>query len=159
MKGMLSWLMLGLAAMLSSGPSPQDVLTSGSQPLQPRRVGQTVTGPAGAISRPPAILTMTGAASWYSTTDPGIQPQTASGEPFDDTQLTCATWNLPFHTRLHVTNLETGREVVVRVNDRGPARRLVAEGRVIDLSKAAFRQIAGLERGLIPVRVELLASD
>ena len=102
---------------------------------------------------------MTGVASWYSVDDPGIQPLTASGEPFDDTQLTCASWSLPFGARLHVTNLETGQQVVVRVNDRGPARRLVAEGRVIDLSKAAFRQIASLEHGLVPVRVELLASN
>lgn len=138
MKYLPAWLLASVLAMLT---------------------GPTTSSPNPAPGRPQAVLTMTGVASWYSASDPGIQPLTASGEPFDDTQLTCAAWNLPFHVRLHVTNLESGREVVVRVNDRGPARRLVAEGRVIDLSKGAFRQIADLERGLVPVKVELLAAD
>lgn len=159
MKGMLSWLMVGLTALLS-GPLPQGPITAGSAAVPSRQPAQAaVADPSGIGSPPRVLLTMIGMASWYSAADPGVQPLTASGEPFDETQLTCAAWNLPFHTRLHVTNLETGQEVVVRVNDRGPARRLVTEGRVIDLSKAAFRQIAGLERGLVPVKVELLAPD
>ena len=151
MKGMLTWLTLGVLAMMTGPASPSSGLaTSGATTFS---VAATVA------PRPPALVTMTGVASWYSVDDPGIQPLTASGEPFDDTQLTCASWSLPFGTRLHVTNLETGREVVVRVNDRGPARRLVAEGRVIDLSKGAFSQIASLEHGLVQVRVELLDSN
>ena len=146
MKGIRVWLTLGVLAM-----------TAG--PTLPHASPMTLQTPAGPMPGKPPSFTATGLASWYSVDDPGIQPLTASGEPFDDTQLTCAAWNLPFHATLHVTNLETGREVVVRVNDRGPARRLVAEGRVIDLSKEAFRQIASLDRGLIPVKVELLASE
>ena len=147
MKAMLTWLTLGLLAMMAGPTSPSSSMaTSGA-----------AFGRAATVA--PALFTMTGVASWYSVDDPGIQPLTASGEPFDDTQLTCASWSLPFGTQLHVTNLETGREVVVRVNDRGPAKRLVAEGRVIDLSKGAFSQIAGLEHGLVPVKVELLASE
>ena len=150
MKGILTWLTLGVLAMMAGPTSPSSgVTTSGAAP------GRAAT----VAPRLPALLTMTGVASWYSVDDAGIQPLTASGEPFDDTQLTCASWSLPFGARLHVTNLETGQQVVVRVNDRGPARRLVAAGRVIDLSKAAFRQIASLEHGLVPVRVDLLASD
>src|SRR5688572_20885134 len=71
-----------------------------------------------------------GVASWYSEQDPGINAQTASGEVFDDELPTCATWDFPFGTYLKVTNRFSGRSVICRVNDRGPARRL---GRAIDL--------------------------
>jgi len=92
-----------------------------------------------------------GVASWYSETDPGINRHTANGEVFDDAQLTCASWNYPFGTRLRVTNVKNQRTIVCRVNDRGPAKRL---NRVIDLTKGAFRQIANLRSGLIKVAVE-----
>jgi rare lipoprotein A len=74
-------------------------------------------------------------------------------EIFDDSQLTCAMWDLPFNTILKVTNLENGRSVLVRVNDRGPARRL---NRPIDLTKEAFSRIAELDKGLTDVSVEIM---
>jgi len=74
-------------------------------------------------------------------------------EIFDDTDLTCAIWDIPFNTRLEVTNLDNGRSIVVRVNDRGPARRYCSQGRVIDLSKEAFSRIADTGKGLISVSV------
>ena len=77
-------------------------------------------------------------------------------EIFDDTDMTCAMWDVPFHQKIRVTNLENGQSVVVRVNDRGPHKRLVREGRVIDLSKGAFRQISGLSQGLISVKIEFI---
>lgn len=94
-----------------------------------------------------------GKASWYSQNDPGILLTTANMERFDDSQLTCAVWDLPFNTILKVTNLENGKSVLVRVNDRGPARRL---NRPIDLTKEAFSRIADLEKGLADVSVEII---
>lgn len=94
-----------------------------------------------------------GIASWYSESDPGINPTTANGEIFDDSQLTCASWDYPFGTYLRVTDLISGRSIVCRVNDRGPAKRL---GRLIDLTKTAFRELAQLRFGLIQVKVEVI---
>ncbi len=91
-----------------------------------------------------------GIGSWYSRKSPGVKKMTASGEHFDDSKKTCASWHYAFGTRLKVTNLENGKSVVCRVNDRGPSKRL---RRVVDLSKAAFSQIGELKRGLIRVSV------
>jgi len=79
-----------------------------------------------------------------------------SMEVFDDSGLTAAMWDVPFNQRVKVTNLENGKSVIVRVNDRGPHRRFVREGRLIDLSKQAFSNIASLKRGLIDIELELL---
>ena len=100
-----------------------------------------------------AISLKLGIASWYSETDPGILPTTANGEIFDDRQLTCASWDYPFNTKLKVTNLKNGKEVICRVNDRGPAKRL---GRLIDLTKTAFKKIADTQKGLIQVSVKVV---
>jgi rare lipoprotein A len=101
----------------------------------------------------PPIQPILGIASWYSETDPYINIHTANGEVFDDSQMTCASWDYRFGTRLQVTNLANGRSVICRVNDRGPARRL---GRLVDLTKAAFREVASLTLGLIDVSVTRL---
>jgi len=92
-----------------------------------------------------------GQASWYSESDPGIKKTTANMEIFDETAMTCAIWDLPFNTKLKVTNIDNGKSVVVRVNDRGPARRL---NRAIDLTKGAFSKISNLNKGIINVRIE-----
>ncbi|MDB9525247.1 septal ring lytic transglycosylase RlpA family protein [Oscillatoria sp. CS-180] len=93
-----------------------------------------------------------GQASWYG---PGFHGRhTASGEVFNQNAMTAAHRTLPFGTRVRVTNLSNNRQVVVRINDRGPFSR----GRVIDLSAAAAREI-GLQRaGVGPVRVEVLSD-
>jgi len=110
------------------------------------RTSQALSGPA-----------LEGLASWYSHEDTGVTPWTANAEPFDDQELTCAIWGIPFNTYLKVTNMATGEAVIVRVNDRGPAERLVvAEQRVIDLTKAAFARIAEPRQGLVWVRVEFV---
>lgn len=98
---------------------------------------------------------LTGIASWYSESDPGINPTTANGEIFDDSQQTCATWYFPFGTYLRVTELESNRSVTCRVNDRGPSKRLA---RVIDLTKATFQEIAPLPVGLVSVKIEVVES-
>jgi rare lipoprotein A len=77
-------------------------------------------------------------------------------EIFDDTELTAAMWDIPFNQKIKVTNLENGLSVVVRVNDRGPHRRLVRQGRIIDLSKRAFQTIGPLDKGLIDIQLEFL---
>ena len=100
--------------------------------------------------------TIRGVASWYSKVDPGILRTTANMEIFNDQKLTCAMWGVPFNTMIKITNLANGKSVVVRVNDRGPAERLVERGRVIDLAKGAFFRIAELEEGLIPIEPIIL---
>ncbi len=102
------------------------------------------------------IAMMQGMASWYAEFSPGIRQTTANMEIFDHDQLTCAIWDVPFNTRLEVTNMDNGRKVIVRVNDRGPAKRLCKEGRVIDLTMGAFKRIADLDKGLVNVRVKVL---
>ena len=91
-----------------------------------------------------------GLASYYADRFEG-RP-TASGEVFHTSSLTAAHRTLPFGTRVRVTNLDNGRCVVVRINDRGPFVR----GRVIDLSPAAARKIDMLAAGTAPVRLEVM---
>ncbi len=91
-----------------------------------------------------------GVASWYGKFFQGRA--TASGEPFDANQLTCAHRTLPLGSVLRVTNLRNNKSVVVTVNDRGP----VPENRVIDLSRAAADALDFHDEGLAPVKVELI---
>lgn len=81
--------------------------------------------------------------------------RTASGERYDQYELTCAHKTLPFQTILQVTNPRNGKSVVVRVTDRGPFVR----GRDIDLSYAAAAQIGMLQAGVLPVEVVLVPSS
>ena len=99
-----------------------------------------------------------GLASWYSQEDPGVVPLTASGETFSNADLTAAMWEVPFQSCIQVTNLKSLEQVAVRVNDRGPHKRLAVAGRVIDLSRAAFAQLADLDEGLIPVALQPVPS-
>lgn len=93
-----------------------------------------------------------GMASWYG---PGFNGnQSASGEIFNQNAMTAAHKSLPFGTRVQVTNLDNGRSVVVRINDRGP----YAHGRVIDLSAAAARLLGVMQTGVAPVRLEILGN-
>jgi rare lipoprotein A len=78
--------------------------------------------------------------------------RTASGERFDEEDLTAAHPTLPFGSRVLVTNLANGRSVTVRINDRGPHVR----GRMIDLSRAAARRLGMLRRGTARVRIQVL---
>lgn len=87
-----------------------------------------------------------GTVSWYSESDLWINERTASGEHFDETAMTCASWDHPFGEKLLIINAMNGKWVVCRVNDRGPNHRL---RRAIDLTKGAFSKIANPKRGLI----------
>lgn len=97
-----------------------------------------------------------GKASWYSRHSPGINITTANNETFDDTAMTCAMWGVKFNQKIRVTNLDNGKSIIVRVNDRGPHKRFVQSGRVIDLTMAAFKKISPSPKGIINVQVELL---
>ena len=92
----------------------------------------------------------TGKASFYANKYQGRQ--TASGERFNQKAKTAAHKKLPFGTRVKVTNVRNGKSVVVRINDRGP----FIKGRIIDLSKSAFRTIANTRSGVIDVVVEII---
>ncbi len=104
---------------------------------------------------PPEAPNWYGTASWYSERDPSINLHTANGDRFDDSKLTCASWQFPFGTRLKITNLENGKSITCVVNDRGPAKRL---GRLIDLTLGAFRRIANPQQGLIDVSITAVQS-
>ena len=92
----------------------------------------------------------TGMASWYG---PGFNGRkTASGERFNQKALTAAHKTLPFGTKVRVENLANGREVVVRINDRGPFSRK----RIIDLSKGAAQKLGMIGSGTARVRVTAL---
>lgn len=93
----------------------------------------------------------TGKASYYGKGFHGRK--TASGERFDQNKLTCAHGSLPFGCRLRVTNLRNNRSVEVKVNDRGAFHKY---GRVIDLSKAAAKEIGMLRSGVANVKIEIL---
>ena len=101
-----------------------------------------------AISVPSSLMaaTQTGIASVYSG------EQTANGEYAHASALTAAHRTLPFGTMVEVTNIRTGRSVVVRINDRGPFIR----GRVIDLTPAGARAIGS--SGLAPVALTVLSG-
>jgi rare lipoprotein A len=89
-----------------------------------------------------------GTASWYG---PGFHGQeTASGETFDQHALTAAHRTLPLGTVAKVTNLETGQSVTVKINDRGP----YVQGRQLDLSLAAAKQIGLTKKGVAKVKIE-----
>ena len=129
--------LLGLLAVLSlalsgCGRKPRVQLP----PPMPARVGAAETG----------------VASWYGR--PYHGRPTSTGEIYDMDRLTAAHLRLPFGTIVRVTNLDNRRTVDVRINDRGP----FVKGRLIDLSRAAAREIAMIGPGTARVRVEVVAA-
>ena len=102
------------------------------------------------------ITTTHGAtASWYGAECAGLP--TASGQPFNPDGFTAASWFYPLGTKLTVTS--GSKTVTVTVNDRGPAKRLVATGRTIDLSRAAFAKLADLRLGLVQVTIQPVVGN
>lgn len=94
-----------------------------------------------------------GIASWYGDDFHG--KPTANGEIFDKDRISAAHPTLPLPSRVRVTNLENGRSIELRVNDRGP----FVGDRLIDLSQAAAKELGFADRGLARVRVQFLALD
>ena len=91
-----------------------------------------------------------GMASYYGNEFAGSR--TANSERFDPGAMTAAHRSLAFHSRVAVTNLANGQEVIVRINDRGPW----GKGRIIDISHAAAREIGMHRSGTARVKLELL---
>ena len=92
----------------------------------------------------------TGRASWYD-----FEAKTASGEAMDGEALTAAHPSLPFGSRVRVANLDNGRSVVVRINDRGP----FGNGRIIDVSRAAAEQLGMIGTGVARVSVNPVDNE
>lgn len=95
-------------------------------------------------------------ASWYSVEScqrEGTTGIMANGKRLNDDHYTAASWDYDFGTRIEVTNLKNGKTVICEVTDRGPNRRLYSNGRILDLSKAAFSAIADLREGVIPIKI------
>lgn len=122
--------------------APMALTTAKLREPQPRATaalpGPRLTGAGHSLS---------GIASYYWQ-----EQMTATGERFNKRDLTAAHKTLPFGTRVRVTRLDTGANVVVRINDRGPFK----PGRVIDLSERAAEDIGMTGRGLTAVRLEVL---
>lgn len=91
---------------------------------------------------------------------------TANMEIYDCTKLTCASPDLPFGTKIKVTNIDNNKSIVIRVNDRGPYK-MDEEGkvirpliphpkRVLDLSRKSFRTIGNLDKGVLNIKYEII---
>ena len=102
--------------------------------MKPARIGETETG----------------IASWYGA--PYNGRRSANGEVYDMEKLTAAHRTLPFDTWLEVTNLQNQKRVDVRITDRGP----FVNGRIIDLSLAAAREIDMVQSGIVRVRIKVI---
>ncbi|MFQ5914040.1 MAG: septal ring lytic transglycosylase RlpA family protein [Nitrospinota bacterium] len=136
------------------------LLLSGGCALAP--VGSGTTG-AGRSTKPYTVNGVTyvprksargfrqvGIASWYGFS--WALRRTASGERYNPYKMTAAHKTLPLTTPVRVTNLENGRSIVVRINDRGPFVR----GRIIDLSYSAAEKLGFRKKGTARVRLEAL---
>ena len=156
--GLFGWLLLavGVLAGCSSGPSVDRAATADAVPRHepPARQGNpadyTVFGKRYHVRESNAGFRQRGVASWYGNKFHG-RP-TSSGEPYDMYKMTAAHKTLRLPAYVRVTNLENGRSVVVRVNDRGP----FVDNRIIDLSYAAAHKIGMTGRGTALVDVEVV---
>jgi len=113
-----------------------------------------IVSSCGVIPRTPSSKTLAalgeGRASWYGPNFHG--KLTANGETFDMNGLTAAHRTLPFNTMVRVDNLDNGRTVIVRINDRGP----YVDNRIIDLSRKAASDLGMINAGTASVRLSLI---
>jgi rare lipoprotein A len=129
------------------------LLVSGLVACAPRAPVEPVAAPAPTPGIEQPTFSETGTASWYGRKHQGLS--TASGERFDAKGLTAAHRSLPLGTMTRVTSLDSGKSVIVRINDRGPHRR----GRIIDLSAQAADGLGLRADGVGRVKVEVFSSD
>jgi rare lipoprotein A len=122
--------------LLAAGCARRGAAKLPAPPSAPARIGSTETG----------------IASWYGL--PYHGRPSASGEIFDMEKLTAAHRALPFETWVEVTNLSNGKQVNVRITDRGPFVR----GRIIDLSMAAARELDMVRAGTARVRLKVIQA-
>jgi rare lipoprotein A len=150
--GVLAGCAAGLA-LAGCAASPR--FATGVTPSSTKRdASSDATKPAESkIPRNPSgkiLLTLEGVASYYADEFHG--KQTSNGEIYDMNGLTAAHRTFPFGTKVRITNLENGKSVVVRVNDRGPFH----EGRIIDLSLGAAKELDLVKTGTARVRIEVV---
>jgi len=145
-----SWLLpVAVLSMACCAEAKQRTIVSG-RPGNEIRPEERV--PQAAPARPkPKGPTLRGEASYYADFFNGRK--TANGERYDPKKLTAAHRTLPLGTRVRITRLDTGRSVVVRVNDRGPFGK---RRRIFDLSKAAARELDMLHDGRADIEAEVL---
>jgi rare lipoprotein A len=110
-----------------------------------KRTGQVSPTASGKV-----LLMLEGVASYYAHDFHG--KLTSNGETFDMNALTAAHRTFPFGTKVRVTNMENNKTVIVRVNDRGPFK----EGRIMDLSMGAAKEIDVIRNGTARVRLEVI---
>ncbi len=132
--------MVLMSCFLAACGSTSDPVTRPADPSLRGGDAEVSARPAGEV----------GVASWYGV--PYHGRTTASGETYDMNDLTAAHPSLPFGARVRVTNLDNGRSLVLKINDRGP----FVERRIIDVSKRAAQELGFLHDGLARVRVEVL---
>jgi rare lipoprotein A len=149
MPTLVFWLVVTL---LLGGCATGRVTTPTAPPPGPRAALPAPTPPRPPSPTPDAFE-QTGVASWYGRQHHG--KRTASGEAYDMNALTAAHRTLPIGTLVRVTNLENGRSVDVRINDRGP----FVKRRVIDLSYAAAQQLGAVGTGVIRVGLKVVAGS
>lgn len=124
------------------------VILIGALALSGCTSGNSVEPGKGSAASAPSSHKQVGKASWYG---PGFQgEETANGETFDQKKMTAAHPSLPMGTKAEVTNLENGKKVEVRINDRGP----YVGNRAIDLSRAAAKKLDMEEDGITKVKIE-----
>lgn len=109
--------------------------------------GRTTVGRGG---RGDVLLSLDGVASYYADEFHGRQ--TSNGEIFDMNGISAAHRTFPFGTIVRVTNLENNRQIVVRINDRGP----FVDGRMIDLSLGAAKELEMISKGTAKVKLEVI---
>jgi rare lipoprotein A len=122
---------------------------------RPRVSAPSVSAPVSVATAPDQSRSQTGdaadgRASYYG--DPYHGRKTANGETFDKNKMTAAHRSLPFNTWVRVRNQLNGKEVDVRINDRGP----FVAGRTIDLSEGAARKVEMIRSGVVPVRMTVI---
>jgi len=144
--------LLGQASPLSTIDGlPSELTAVEAKPeKQPTAKTTTSKNPPTKIASRRGGRSYRGMASFYGYDGSGNK--TASGERFNPEKMTAAHRSLPFGTKVRVTNVNNGRSVVVRINDRGP----FIGGRIIDLSHGAARVIQMIGRGVAPVKIEVL---
>jgi rare lipoprotein A len=137
-----------LVANMAAAAVPNDLSAATKTLPRESKVGKTSGGAQTSRKAPYQV----GVASWYGKQFHG--KSTASGEGFDMFELTAAHPKLPLGTFVKVTNLRTGKWIIVRVNDRGP----YVQGRIMDLSYGAARML-GFRSGLERVRLDVLKPE
>jgi rare lipoprotein A len=151
--------MAGLSACASKPPPAAPQVTSAQSSPSPTPGGTYKVGSPYQIDGVwyyPQVdysYNQTGIASWYG---PGFHTKvTANGEAYNENELTAAHQTLPMPSLVRVTNLENGRSIVVRINDRGP----FVPGRIIDMSRRGAQLLGFDQKGTAKVRVEVLAEE